>query len=156
MINLRDYARNNKSKEKTDVLTARLPVSKITAFKQLCDDLGLKVSEAIGLLVDDQLKQNRIQKEIEVNKEDTNVYQPVSKKETSCIQTNTDSRFTLAKWKVDKSIPCPICKEWTSYSNYARHTDSKHNGMTPQDVYTNEEYVKIADQMVKEQKENKL
>lgn len=39
MTYLKQFARNNKKKEKTEVLTARLPKSLYADFKRYCDDL---------------------------------------------------------------------------------------------------------------------
>ena len=44
---LRTVLRNRRRKEKTEVLTARLPKSLYSEFKLHCDELGLSISEAV-------------------------------------------------------------------------------------------------------------
>lgn len=160
MIDLRDYARNKRPKEKTDVLTARLPVSTIQAFKELCDNLGLSVSEAIQLLVDGQLSSNGVrknedstQKDIHIpsdeDEEDINVYKPIKTKPKKRTQTKA-KRFNYTPWKIDGEVPCPICKEWIS-DKFSRHAQRKH-GTTPEEIFTNEEYLVVVNEMIQQRK----
>lgn len=168
MINLHDYARNKRPKEKTEVLAARLPASAVKEFKELCGDLGMTVSEAVYLMVEDQLalksgdvNENCLQKKFSDNKLLTNsldddkiVNKRVNKIVNKRKQPTGEKRFTVNNWKVDGEIPCPICKEWTNFSNFARHSKQRHEGMSTKEIFTNEEYVHIANEML-EKKANK-
>lgn len=53
---LEQFARNQRRKEQTEVLTARLPRSLYNDFKTRCDELGLSISEAVYLLVEREMK----------------------------------------------------------------------------------------------------
>ncbi|HDU1185823.1 TPA: hypothetical protein REU56_002933 [Listeria monocytogenes] len=55
MSYLEQFARNKKSKEETEVLTARLPKTLYGNFKNYCDDLGLSISEGVCLLVEKEM-----------------------------------------------------------------------------------------------------
>src|SRR6476620_2975230 len=48
---LEQVAKNRRSKEKTDVLTARIPESLYNDFKDYCNHLGFSISQAVYLLV---------------------------------------------------------------------------------------------------------
>ncbi|MCM3790049.1 hypothetical protein M3221_16805 [Domibacillus indicus] len=55
---LEQFARNNRRKEPSTVLTARLPDSLYNDFKEYCDDLELSMSEAIYLLIECEITVN--------------------------------------------------------------------------------------------------
>ena len=48
MTYLEKFARNRRRREKTEVLTARIPESLYGDFKGYCDELNLSISEAAG------------------------------------------------------------------------------------------------------------
>lgn len=168
---LERFARGPRGKERTEVLTARLPASLYKEFKAYCDDLGLSISESVYLLVDREMKgmesaeseisttieykmnndvvamnTNIVDKDASIVKKNTNI----SKENTERKQTNT-SRFTTKGWWVDGELPCPICGEWKNAKNFSRHAKEQHS-MTTEQVLTNEEYKEKANAMVKKQK----
>lgn len=161
---LERFARGPRGKERTEVLTARLPGSLYKAFKEYCDDLGLSISEAVYLLVDREMKgiesaKGEIATTIEYKTNDdvvdTNINvvdekENIVKKNTIRKKTNT-SRFTMTKWRIDGELPCPICGEWRNASNFSRHVKEQHN-MTTEQIFTNEEYKEKVNAMVEERK----
>lgn len=161
---LERFARGPKGKERTEVLTARLPASLYKEFKAYCDDLGLSISEAVYLLVDREMKgiesaESEISTTIEYKMNDGVVDEGVSivKKNTNVLKKNTQrkqtniSRFITKDWWVDGELPCPICGEWKNAKNFSRHAKEQHN-MTTEQVLTNEEYKEKANAMVKKRK----
>lgn len=157
---LEQFARNRRGKEKTEVLTARLPQSLYSDFKVHCDELGLSISEAVYLLVEHEMnglesaysevattaeKPNEYKKNDDVVVANTNVVKKVTKRSTS----NT-KRFTTKQWQVDDRLPCPICDKWELAKNYSRH--AKSHEMTTKDIFTKEEYKDKINVMIEERK----
>ena len=161
---LEQFARGHRGKERTEVLTARLPASLYKSFKDYCDDLGLSISEAVYLLVDREIQgiesaESEIPATIEYKMNDdvvgknTNVVDEekrVVKKNSIRKRTNT-SRFTMTQWRVDGELPCPICKEWRNASNFSRHVKEQHS-MTTEQIFTNEEFKEKVNTMVEKRK----
>ncbi|WP_050183973.1 hypothetical protein [Domibacillus robiginosus] len=157
MSYLEQFARNKRRKEPSTVLTARLPDSLYENFKEHCDELGLSMSEAIYLLVEREITVNQktgkesaayISKHIQSGEEAATNTRPVIK-DTIKMQTNT-KRFTVKQWEVDRELPCPICNSWSNAGNFSRHA-KKHYTNT-QAIFTNQEYIKKADEMVRQRK----
>ncbi|MCM3791306.1 hypothetical protein M3221_23515 [Domibacillus indicus] len=157
MSYLEQFARNKRRKESSTVLTARLPDSLYGDFKERCDELGLSISEAIYLLVEREITADQkgakepaayISEHIQNGEEAATNTKPVIK-HTVKMKTNT-KRFTTKLWKVDGELPCPICSSWSNAKSFSRHA-RKHN-TTTQAVFTNEEYIKRANEMVRQRK----
>lgn len=163
---LEQFARNKRRKEKSEVLTARLPHSLYEDFKTYCDELGLSISEAVCLLVEREMtgsdnafdevattkeyikNTNSSDDEVKTNtKSTTNVV----KKNTKENNLNT-KRFTVKQWVVNDKLPCPICGEWKTAGNFLRH--AKTHGMTTEQIFTNEGYREKIELMVAELKNN--
>ena len=164
---LERFARGPRGKERTEVLTARLPASLYRNFKAYCDELGLSISEAVYLLVDREMKgiesvEREISTTIEHGLNDDVVVMNtklvegevnVVKKNTKVLNGNTvrkqinTSRFTTTDWQVDGELPCPVCGEWKNASNFSRHVTKQHN-MTTEQALTNEEYKEKVNAMV--------
>ncbi|MCR6463200.1 hypothetical protein [Bacillus paranthracis] len=163
---LEQFARNKRRKEKSEVLTARLPHSLYEDFKTYCDELGLSISEAVCLLVEREMtgsdnafdevattkeyikNTNSSDYEVKTNtKSTTNVV----KKNTKENNSNT-KRFTVKQWVVNDKLPCPICGEWKTAGNFLRH--AKTHGMTTEQIFTNEGYREKIELMVAELKNN--
>ncbi|MER3115556.1 hypothetical protein ABQG70_20485, partial [Bacillus altitudinis] len=70
-------------------------------------------------------------------------------KHTVKMKMNT-RRFTVKQWEVNGELPCPICSSWTNAKNFSRHT-KKHSTNT-QAIFTNEEYIQKANEMVGQRK----
>jgi hypothetical protein len=164
---LHQFARNKRSKEKTEVLTARLPKSLYAEFKGYCDELGLSISEAVSLLVDREVNTGNARNESAVSVEVAESYttddEPIhkvivanppsikkvasqSKPTANRSKTNT-SRFTTNQWKVNAMLPCPICDEWFNNKNFARHVKS-HDFDSTQSLLTEVTYQQKLDLMV--------
>ena len=156
---LEQFARNRRSKEKTEVLTARLPQSLYGDFKVYCDELGLSISEAVCLLVEHEIKgiESEVNTKNDINNdkekhivvvENTNTNTNVVEVKQKTSGTNTSKRFTVKHWVVDGELPCPKCNQWVKQSNFARH--AKHHGSNTVEFFTDEESLKIVNEMIKE------
>ncbi|WNS78769.1 hypothetical protein RRU94_02145 [Domibacillus sp. DTU_2020_1001157_1_SI_ALB_TIR_016] len=157
MSYLEQFARNKRRKEPSTVLTARLPDSLYGDFKERCDELGLSISEAIYLLVEREITADQkaaketaayISEHIQNGEEAATNTKPIIK-HTAKIKMNT-KRFTMKQWKVDGELPCPICSSWTNAKSFSRHAKKHH--MTTQTIFTNQEYIEKANEMVEQRK----
>lgn len=170
---LKQFARNRRIKENTTVLTARLPESLYGAFKVYCDDLGLSISEAICLLVEREVVSLQSESETavaieyqtndEVIKMNTNEYKKMvtantdkHKVNTTVIKNNTKTnksntnRFTTKQFEINGELPCPICGEWKTASNFSRH--AKGHESTTEEIFTNEKYKEKVKAMIEKGK----
>lgn len=151
---LERFAKNGRAKEKTEVLTARIPESLYKDFKDYCDDLGLSISQAVYLLV----KREMTAIETETQDDESMLYTNVYKTNHSVVDATTNvvkpttkattSRFTTKQWQVNGEIPCPICGEWVSSSNFSRH--AKQHGSNTYSIFTNETYLIKVNEMIQE------
>jgi hypothetical protein len=168
---LEQFARNRRSKEKSEVLTARLPQSLHSDFKKYCDELGLSISEAVCLLVEremtgvqgasgevsttkeyinnDDVVEVNTETDINVVEKKRNVVQKNTKENTRKSNSNT-GRFMKKDYEVLGELPCPVCDQWASSSNFARHAN-RHN-MTTEQILTSEEYKDKIQSMIEERK----
>lgn len=161
---LEQFAKNRRSTEKTEVLTARIPESLYKDFKDYCDDLGLSISQAVYLLVQREMTGIEAETQDDESPLYTNVYKTndddykknhsvvdsttnVVKQTTKRISTNT-ARFTTKKWQVNGELPCPKCGEWVSASNFSRH--AKQHGSNTHSIFTNETYLIKVNEMIQE------
>lgn len=174
MAYLKQFSRNRRSKENTKVLTARLPESLYDEFQKYCDSLGISLSEAIYLLVekevgsiqnetrslpektnnnDDEHKTNTDEYKINTKTGETNTFSrnDTIKVNSNSGKTNTGNskkstkKFVVKPFVIDKKLPCPICDDWYSHSNFSRHAD-KHK-MSTEELFT--EYKEKVQEMVK-------
>jgi len=143
---------NTAKETKSATVTSRLTPTEYRKFEDICKTTGYSVAEAIRLLVlneinpeykaprpavpapkpvtstverkvDETVNTERIQKESHVH---TPVY--------DYIPTTSHAKFTTEKWKVDGFLPCPICNEWASASNFSRHAKTTH-GTTTREIF---------------------
>ncbi|WML54329.1 hypothetical protein RCG17_06695 [Neobacillus sp. PS3-12] len=126
---LEKFAEEPKEQEQTTTITIRLPISLDTKFKAYCDSLNLSVSKAMRLMIEQELKD----KEVTPTEEQ--------------VQKYNKSRFVLTKWKRDGMIPCPICNEFKSASNFNRHCKDAHD-MISEEIFSNPIFVEIAERML--------
>lgn len=159
---LEQFARNRRRSERTKVLTARIPESLYDSFQDYCDDLGLSLSEAVLLLVEREMEgfegsYNEVtttieyevkHDELERNSNEDEIVKPKKNVVKNTSETGA-GRFTTTRWKVNKMLPCPLCRDWKSASNFKRHVEDTHD-LVPEQIFTNPEYVEIADRMVEE------
>ncbi|WP_260288726.1 hypothetical protein [Peribacillus aracenensis] len=150
---LEQFARNRRRKEKTEVLTARLPESLYSDFKGYCAELGLSISEAICLLVEREMtgkgsesEELAISDEYKMNDDVVEVNTEIVKKETKRSASNTN-RFITTQWQVDGQLPCPYCGRWLVSTNFSRH--AKLHSTTTQEIFTNEKYREKINSMIK-------
>lgn len=131
---LKRYAKTT-TKEPTEVLSLRIPRSVYNNFKKHCERYGLSMSEATAILIKSELGDdhrapthedvvNSLQKE--VTKKSPTPQNVAPKK----IPRNQTGRFITAKYQVGNDLPCPICNDWLSQSNFSRHAKQKHNKTT--------------------------
>lgn len=178
---LHQFARNRRSKEKTTVLTARLPESLYNEFQSYCDELGLSISEAVNLLVDREISGNNGRNESVAPSKKAEVKTKKDEKNTSedglnttVFKVNTDddidesnrikttakktqatsNRFTTNQWKIDGTLPCPICNEWRDARNFSRHVKS-HDYKSTEALLTNEGHQEKLQRMIAEKQRGK-
>jgi antitoxin component of RelBE/YafQ-DinJ toxin-antitoxin module len=162
---LRELSRKREQEPKTQPVSTRLTDHEFQEFSKLCSETGYSISEALRILIqqeiktsDDQLYTNRIHentesKQINTESKLVNTYSSststiVSKPSTTVnrtIRTGTAQRFTTTEWNVDDYLPCPICGGWVSSSNFSRH--AKGHGVTTQEIFT--KHKAKADEMVR-------
>lgn len=164
MSYLEKFARNKRGNEQTRVLTARLPISIYDEFQQHCSQLGLSLSEGIGLLVQNELESSGYAPNSDFEQpneeENTNTSEDEYKAPTLKKMTNTNGgrRYTsktpmaprgiAKKFEYNGQIPCPVCNSWISKQNGSRHF--KGHDMTTEQVYS--QYEEKALQMLKNAK----
>jgi antitoxin component of RelBE/YafQ-DinJ toxin-antitoxin module len=162
---LERFARKKYAK-KTESLSVRVPEDLYNSFRDYCDELGLSVSEAVNLLIEREVTESNAKNykrsandEIATTSEVqepssvlhhhakplTSSYKPVERKATM----NTNGRFTYKSWEVEHFLPCPLCKDWVSSSNFSRHA-KQHHDLTTQEIFT--EFKDIADEMYAKRK----
>lgn len=158
---LEQFAKDRRSKGKTEVLTARIPESLYKNFKDYCDNLGLSMSQAVYLLVKREMTAIETETQDDESELYTNVYKVNDDDDKTnhsvvCSNTNvyksttksTTLRFTTKRWQVNGELPCPICGEWASSSNFSRH--AKQHGSNTHSIFTNETYLIKVNEMILE------
>lgn len=144
-----------KKENRTETVTARLDPGTHRKFKELCNKLGLTVSEAVALLVEKEVRgsadptiratQNE-HEDIHYDDKDTHDehggiqrYTPPPRpkqKPPRPQRPGTGGRFTTQPFVVDGRLPCPICGTWPErQANIARHMRDIHESTT-KEVYT--------------------
>lgn len=126
MGRLRKYARPTERKTKSRVLPVRLPEDIYQEFHKYCKELGLSLSEAVFLLIQEELRE-----EYKINTERIHIeYEP--KQETRrTITRSPGNRFTTKQFVVNGRLPCPICGTWPEkQKNISRHMREIHNSTT--------------------------
>ncbi|MFK2825211.1 hypothetical protein QYG89_05870 [Bacillus sp. B190/17] len=160
---LERFARNKRRKEKTEVLTARLPESLYSEFKSHCDELGLSISEAVCLLVEREIRDTEgVEEEDEekkVSAQSSMVHTDKHKRMDSDYESDESelkmytNRFTIKQWLINGELPCPECNQWVSASNFARHA-KQHNSTTPK-IFTDERYKEKINEMIQKRIDEK-
>lgn len=136
---LKNYARTI-NKEPTEVMSVRIPKSLHKSFKKHCENYGLGIAEAINILIRNELGDSYKQHlhEDESNKLQDKLPQKSSSPQRTISKSSPRSntgRFTTTEYQVDGELPCPICGEWKSHGNFARHVKTTH-GKTTQEIFT--------------------
>ncbi|MDM5215175.1 hypothetical protein QUF94_28120 [Peribacillus sp. NJ4] len=155
---LEQFARNRRRKDKTEVLTARLPESLYYDFKGYCTELGLSISEAVCLLVEREMSEKvSVSEELATSDEykmnddvvemDTEVVKVVARRNSN---SNTN-RFITTQWQVNGQLPCPYCGRWLVSTNFSRH--AKLHSTTTLEIFTNEKYREKITSMIKAKQE---
>lgn len=156
---LKNYARMV-NKEPTEVTSVRIPKSLHKSFKKHCENYGLGIAEAINILIRNELgdaykqhlhedESDKLQKK---SPKKSSSPQKVTPKSPSRSQTNSSpGRFLTTQYRVEDELPCPICGEWKSHTNFARHVKGTH-GKSTQEIFT--EYHEKAISMVKARTES--
>lgn len=151
---LKNYARMV-NKEPTEVTSVRIPKSLHKSFKKHCENYGLGIAEAINILIKNELgdaykqhlhddESNKLQKQLPKK------LSSAVKKITKQSSRSNSGRFLTTQYRVEDELPCPICGEWKSHTNFARHVKTNH-GKTTQEIFT--EYHEKAISMVKARRE---
>lgn len=136
---LKRYAKDT-TKEPTEVMTTRVPRSIYNQFKRHCEQYGLSLAEATAILIKTELGDSyKAPSHGDVSK-------PIQKelpKQSSSLQTvsqkkqprSNPGRFLTTEYQVNGDLPCPICGEWKSSTNFSRHVKVTHN-KTTQEIFT--------------------
>lgn len=173
---LEKYAR--KTKESKDAkLNIRLEQGLYDIFVKHCKRLGLTTSEAIRLLIIEELTSNSAESAkkapimhtydtpttyggdtIEVQKEDernTNVIQTTDKETTKGTAQRITKRpqrskpDSVVEWLVNNQLPCPVCQRWQSRSNYSRHAKG-HGYDSSAALLRDPQYVDVVKRMMEQ------
>lgn len=136
---LKNYARIT-NKEPTEVTSVRIPKSLHRSFKKHCENYGLGIAEAINILIRNELGDAHKQHlhEDESGKLQEKLPQKLSSPQRVTPKSSTRSntgRFVTTEYQVDGELPCPICREWKSSTNFARHVKTSHK-KTTQEIFT--------------------
>lgn len=155
MSYLKKFARRP-GKGKTETITSRVPTELHKEFSEHCDRLGLSLSEAVYLLIKQEMTENEgIQKNTkEIHNESVvgknihnqqadlvddeapereEIYDDVYIKNTKVNKRKTAKpapRSLKKQFELDGKVPCPICNNWQSSSNFSRHTKIYHDKTT--------------------------
>lgn len=136
MALLTKYANNEPNETKDKTLTARIKPSLYNDFKEHCDGLGINISRAIELLIENELNENTKQHTPSITKtntpSNTNVIQNVNKPKP--YNTN---RFTTTEYERENKLPCPVCNKWYSKANFSRHAKTGHSQTTQELLQSN-------------------
>ncbi|MGG1483531.1 ribbon-helix-helix domain-containing protein [Peribacillus castrilensis] len=151
-------------------ISSRLTESEYKAFEELCIETGYSMSEALRLLVQQEIKGNdedtfteRIQnysesKQVDAESKPTEpIRTPIPYKPSTNVVNRkrvatTTGRWTANEWKVNDELPCTICDSWVSASNFSRHLKKLHDNVSTQEFFT--KYADRANEMVKERIES--
>ncbi len=157
---LKKYSKQNENNSRSQPISSRLSEEEYKAFYDLCEQTGYSISEAVRLLIQEELssidarintesihtntdsKQQstlRIHSSSNVNNSSTNVNKGIRRGAIG-------NRFTTNPWNVDNRLPCGACGGWISKANFSRHAKNDH-GMTTQEIFT--KFKDQADEMVK-------
>lgn len=119
-------------------------------------ELGkLKPSELVKLALELKRENAILKGEIEGEHQQTQIEEYIPEEKTKNTspkkprKISSGGRFLTTEWKVNDQLPCPLCNEWLSASNFKRHAETTHN-LTTEEVFT--QYKEQADQMVAEKK----
>lgn len=156
-MGLLEKNKKEKKENKNVVLPTRLTQDEYDKFSELCQSTGHTMSEAVRMLIQNELNpskpapQKQQVERVEVPTYDVPLppVETVSKPKPRSYTPSSGEllRFTTEKWKIGNFLPCPICMEWASASNFSRHAKTTHNMTTKELFNTHQE---TADQMVKE------
>lgn len=157
--------KDRKEKSKSVVVTGRVSEDVYNKFKEICDSAGFSVSEAVRLLVINEVtpKKHVSQQESKPRPEPSSVatphYEPKPlqsdmkppqpkpiKSFNPTMNPNNFGRFNTNKWKFNNMLPCPICNKWVSATNFSRHAKVNHDNSTTEEIFTT--YADKADEMV--------
>lgn len=136
---LKNYARIT-NKEPTEVTSVRIPKSLHRSFKKHCENYGLGIAEAINILIRNELGEAYKQHlhEDESDKLQEKLPQKLSSPQRTITKPSSRKqagRFVTTEYQVDGELPCPICEEWKSSTNFARHVKTNHK-KTTQEIFT--------------------
>lgn len=140
---LKNYARTT-NKEPTEVTSVRIPKNMYKEFKHHCERYGLSITEAINILIRNELGGNlkevnyedapkKIQEQLPQESSSPSVKLPTQPARSQ--PRKQTGRFVTTEYQVDGELPCPICGEWKSSTNFARHVKTNHK-KTTQEIFT--------------------
>lgn len=154
------YARKHKSTDpRTETVSTKLTKEEYKRYLAYLEERGLTVSEGTRYLILEEINQGNE----EETKKGISEYTAI---DTQLLISSTIDRprpkpkpkansgtFTTKKWQLNGKIACPLCRDWTSTTNFRRHVEKHHNGMPTKEIFNDPERIKIADEMVRKEKE---
>lgn len=137
-MTLERYARRTKVGKRSKVIRTRIPEDLYERFKTHCNRLGLTISEAVFLLIKDEVDRPSHEIATAIAHENYNVATSVGQMTTPRPRRsskNEEGRFTTIPYVVNGRLPCPICGTWPEkQKNISRHMREVHNSTT-EEVY---------------------
>lgn len=135
MGRLRKYARPTERKTKSRVLPVRLPEDIYQEFHKYCKELGLSLSEAVFLLIQEELRDEYKSTTERIHTDHEPKPERIRPTITRPRRSGSGSRFTTKDFVVNGRLPCPICGTWPEkQKNISRHMREVHNSTT-EEVY---------------------
>lgn len=159
---LKKYARPS-SKTLTEKYTTRISKEVSEQFEKWCKEFNLSPSEAIRLLIEEEMK--RLRYESETKRDSMTTYDDLTTtndyesrpRTTNVVKrqrtSTTGGRFSSNPWKINDELPCHFCGTWSKAANFKRdHIDKLGHG----DCSSSEEffnrYKEELDRMVEKRK----
>lgn len=164
-----------KEKRKDAIVTGRIPADIHEKFLEICEASGFTVSEAVRALVINEVSPKRnttpqsSRPRVEPPKQSAYTPPVPSRVESTPVSSQPETavkptpapampekkfnpvtnipmgRFNTNRWKHNNMLPCPICVEWVSASNFSRHAKVTHD-LTTKEIFT--QYADKADGMI--------
>lgn len=139
MSNLRKYRRPS-AENLTRQYATKLPDQLADEFEQWCRELNITPSEALRLLVVEEMAAVKRMKDTQSYPEitnDTEKYPAATLEITSVISrepkprpkrpaSGSLGRLTTTQWEIDGFLPCPVCRKWGAAKNFKRDHITDH------------------------------
>lgn len=157
MPSLNKYRRPS-AENLTRQYATKLPEKLANEFEAWCRELNITPSEALRLLVLEEIESVRRMKNIQGYQEITDDVErylaptlespPVTPSKPKSTRLPGGSSRSANRWKIGDKLPCPICGKWGAASNFKRDHIEKHGLPYANAPEFLEAYKEEADKMV--------